>query len=373
VECNSLGGETKTGGKPVKILVRATNWVGDAVMSLPALRAIRRRWPTAEIVVLARPWVAELYRDQECADRLWIYDQRGRHAGFLGRERLARELRGERFRVALLLQNAFEAAWLAWRARIPERIGYARDGRSWLLTRAIAMPRSGEGPAHESYYYLKLLRDAGWIEHLPIVSDITLRVPEGAREGAEQRLRSAGARAGATRVALAPGAAYGSAKCWLAERYAALADHLIAACDADVILFGAPQEREMAQRIARSMQRRALNLTGETAIGELPALFRACRLFIGNDSGAMHVAAAVGLPVVAIFGPTNPEATSPVTPRLTLIREPVSCSPCLLRHCPIDHRCMTRISVERVFGAAREWLEGRAETASPESRSAGVG
>jgi heptosyltransferase-2 len=137
----------------LKILVRATNWVGDAVMSLPALRAIRSRWPQAEIAVLARSWVADLYRHQGCADRLLVYDHRGRHSGFWGRERLVRELRAERFDVAMLLQNAFDAAWLAWRAGIPERIGYARDGRSWLLTSAIALPVGGEIPLHQSYYY----------------------------------------------------------------------------------------------------------------------------------------------------------------------------------------------------------------------------
>jgi heptosyltransferase-2 len=357
----------------VKILVRATNWVGDAVMSLPALRAIRGRWPQAEIVVLARPWVAELYHDQECADRLLVYEHRGRHRGFLGRERLARELRAERFDAAMLLQNAFDAAWLAWRARIPERIGYARDGRSWLLTRAVAVPGRGELQRHQSYYYLELLRRAGWIERLPEVDAIHLRVPEEARRGAEQKLLGAGARPGATRIALAPGAAYGSAKCWLAERYAALADGLIAAADADVIVFGAPPEKEMAERIVRSMQRRAINLAGGTSIGELPALLGACRLFVGNDSGAMHVAAAVGLPVVGIFGPTDPEATRPATPLFTLIREPVFCSPCLLRHCPIDHRCMTRISVEQVFRAVQARLAPAAEIASREARSAGIG
>ena len=357
----------------MKILVRATNWVGDAVMSLPALRAIRGRWPQAEIAVLARPWVADLYRGQDCADRLLVYEHRGRHRGFLGREGLSRELRGERFDVAVLLQNAFEAAWLAWRAGIPERIGYARDGRSWLLTRPLAAPGRGELQRHQSYYYLELLRRAGWIERLPAVEAIHLRVPEEARRSAERRLLAAGARDGATRIALAPGAAYGSAKCWPAERYAALADGLIAACDADVIVFGAPQEKEMAERIVRSMQQRAVNLAGTTSIGELPALLGACRLFVGNDSGAMHVAAAVGLPVVGIFGPTDPEATRPVTPLFTLVREPVFCSPCLLRHCPIDHRCMTRISVEQVFRAARARLEPPAETASWETRSAGIG
>ena len=340
----------------MKILVRATNWVGDAIMAIPALEAVRARWGGAEIVVLARSWVADLYRGQGYADRVIVFDYRGRHRGILGRERLAAELRSEKFDAALLLQNAFEAAWLAWRAGIPERIGYARDARSWLLTQAIPVPQTGETPAHETYYYLELLKRAGWLAQLPAIRRIELRVTPAARLAAEERLGAAGARPGARRIAFAPGAAYGSAKCWEPERYAALADRLIAAFDADVILFGAPQESEMAARIVQAMQGKAINLAGATEIGELPGLLAACCLFIGNDAGAMHVAGAVGIPVVGIFGPTDPEGTSPVTPNFTLVREPVECSPCFLRHCPIDHRCMTRISVDRVFGASLAWL-----------------
>jgi heptosyltransferase II len=342
----------------VKILIRATNWVGDAIMAIPALQAIRSRWPDAELTVLARPWVADLYRGQGIADRLIVYENRGRHQGLLGRERLIAELRREKFDAAVLLQNAFEAAWLAWRAGIPQRIGYARDARRWLLTSAIKPPERDEIPAHETYYYLELLRRAGWLQSLPTVSRITLTVPESARDQAAQRLLAAGARPGGLWLAFAPGAAYGSAKCWQPERYAALADELIAAHNADVILFGTPQESEMAARIEKNMQRRAINLVGATTIGELPALLAACRLFVGNDSGAMHVASAVGLPVVGIFGPTDPHGTSPVTPQFALVRQPVSCSPCFLRQCPIDHRCMTRIAVQDVFVAAESLLAG---------------
>lgn len=356
----------------MKILVRATNWLGDAVMAIPALEAIRSHEPGAEIVVLARPWVADLYRGQGHADRIVVYDNSGRHHGFLGRERLAAELRREKFDVAVLFQNALDAAWLVWRAGIPVRIGYARDGRSWLLTRAIPVPRDGEAPAHETLYYLELLRRVGWLARLPTVDRITLRVPDDARRDAEQRLMTAGARKSAAWIAFAPGAAYGSAKCWPPERYAALADRMIDACDADVILFGAPGERDMAARIAKAMRHTAFNLAGATSVGELPALLASCRLFIGNDSGAMHVAGAVGLPVVGIFGPTDPEGTSPVTPRFTLVREPVPCSPCFLRHCPVDHRCMTRISVERVFDAARARLAGAPVAESPESRNSEI-
>ncbi len=347
----------------MRILVRATNWVGDAVMSIPALEAIRGRWPQAEIGILARPGVAELYRGQGYADRLLVFDDAGWHRGVWGRRRLAAELRGERFDIAVLLQNAFEAAWITWRARIPVRIGYNRDARGFLLTRAVDVPRPGELPAHEAYYYLELLRRAGWIERLPAVEHIALRVEPTQRERAAEMLRRAGARSGTFRVALGPGAAYGPAKCWLPERYAALADRLIADFDADVILFGTSAERVVAERISAAMRRRPVTLVGATSIGDLLALLAVCDLFIGNDSGAMHLAAAVGLPVVGIFGPTDPAGTAPVTPRFRLVRQPVSCSPCFLRECPVDHRCMARIAVDAVYEAARPWMAGSARSA----------
>lgn len=344
----------------MKLLVRATNWIGDAVMSLPALAAVRGRWPSAEISVLARAPVAELYRGQGIADRLIVIDHPGRHSGWLGRARLARELRRERFDVALLLQNAFEAAWLAWRARIPVRIGYNRDGRGFLLTRAADVPQPGEVPTHETYYYLELLRRVGWIERLEPVTEIRLSVDAAACTRAEELLRRAGARVGAKRIALAPGASYGMAKCWPAARYATLADRWIADFDADVVLFGTAAERGVAQRIMRTMRHRAVSLVGETRAADLPALLAQCHLFLGNDSGAMHVAAAVGLPGVAVFGPTDASGTAPLAPDFRLVQQPVSCSPCFLRHCPVDHRCMTRIGVDAVDAAVRPLLTGRA-------------
>jgi heptosyltransferase-2 len=348
----------------MKILVRAPNWLGDAVMSIPALELIRHRWPDAEISILARASVAELYRGQAYANRLVALEPAARHQGVLGVARLASELRRERYDLAVLLQNAFAAAWLAWRAAIPERIGYDRDGRGWLLTRAVPVPQAGEIPPHETYYYLELLRRAGWIDRLPEVTEIRLCLEGSAIERAEMLLRRAGARPGRAesvraplRIAFAAGAAYGSAKCWPASRYAALADRLIAEFDADMILCGAVAERGVAERITAEMAHRPVMLVGETPIGALPAVLASCDLFVGNDSGAMHVAGAVGLPVVAIFGPTDPKATAPLTPRVTVVQQPVSCSPCFLRHCPVDHRCMTRVELEAVYAAARRWLE----------------
>jgi heptosyltransferase II len=354
----------------MKILVRAPNWVGDAVMAIPALEAIRRTHVSAEIAILARPAVADLCCDQPFANRILKYDHSGRHKGLWGREKLAVELRSEKFDRAILLQNAFEAAWLAWRAGIPERVGYARDGRGFLLTKPIPVPREGEIAQHESHYYLELIRRAGWIEARGEIAPIRLQVPLAAREAAQASLLRAGARSGAWRCAIAPGASYGAAKCWPAERFAALADRLISECGADVILFGTPGEKEMTARICSAMKCKPISLVGQTSMRELAALFSACSIFIGNDSGAMHVAAAAGLPVIGIFGPTDPEGTSPLTPQFSLIREPVSCSPCFLRSCPVDHRCMERISVDAVFFTAQQNQDSEKKSQHWSSRNA---
>ena len=341
----------------MRILIRATNWVGDAILALPALRQVRAKFPQATIAVVARPYVADLYRDQGICDELIPYDPKGEHGGWSGRERLAREIHEKKFDVALLLQNAFDAAWLVWRAGVPERIGYARDGRRLLLTRAITVPKAGEIPAHEKFYYLELLRRAGWINDLPDDTLISLQVPSGARQRATEKLLQAGASPHATRVAIGPGASYGSAKCWPPERFAEWANWLQARSDAEVILFGTAAETSVSEAITAKIMRKPLDLTGKTTIAELPALFSQCHLFLGNDSGAMHVAAAVGLPVVAVFGPTDPHGTAPVTPRSTVVQEKPYCSPCFLRRCPTDHRCMTNVTAEMVEVAAVPWLK----------------
>jgi heptosyltransferase-2 len=340
----------------MKLLIRATNWVGDAIMALPALRTVRSRFPEAKIAILARPYVADIYRDQDVCDQLIQYDSQERHAGILGRERLAIELRVLQFDVALLLQNAFDAAWLAWRAGIPERIGYSRDGRSFLLTKAVQVPKPGVIPPHEKFYYLELLRRAGWIDSLPEERFISLNVSEQSRNRAADFLVQSGARPDSLRIAIGAGASYGSAKCWSPSRFAEVVNRLQAQTNADIILFGTVAEAPVTRAISSEMCRPPIDLTEKTAIADLPALLSQCHLFIGNDSGAMHVAAAVGLPVVAVFGPTDPYGTSPVTPRCTIVQQKPYCSPCFLRYCPTDHRCMQTITTDMVEAAAKPWL-----------------
>lgn len=331
----------------MKLLIRATNWVGDAIMALPALRAVRSRFREAEITILARPYVADIYKGQGVADDLMTVEPS---------KNVVSEVRARKFDAALLLQNAFEAAWVAWRAGIPERIGYARDGRSALLTKAARVPRPGEIPAHEQFYYLELLRRAGWLDTLPQETFITLNVAEENRRRAEETLQAAGARTGQARIAIGAGASYGSAKCWPPDRFAVLANRLQEQTGASVVLFGTAGERAVSSAIASGLRRPPIDLTGKTSIAELPALLSRCQLFIGNDSGAMHVAAAVGLPIVAVFGPTDPFGTAPVTPRCTIVQQRPYCSPCFLRRCPTDHRCMTSVTAEAVESAAKPWI-----------------
>ena len=340
----------------MKLLIRATNWVGDAIMALPALRAVRARFTDAEIAILARPYVGDLYREQRVCDRLIDYDSGGEHAGTAGGERLVRELRREKFDTALLLQNAFDAAWIVWRAGIPRRIGYARDGRSLLLSEAVTAPRAGEIPPHETFYYLELLRRVGWIEGLPEEMEVRLEVSAARRRRGAEILLEAGARPHALRIAIGAGASFGAARCWPAERFAEAANRLAELADADVVLFATAGEAAVTGAIAEKLRKPAIDLTGKTAIAELPGALSQCHLFIGNDSGVMHVAGAVGLPVVGIFGPTDPFGTAPATARRAIVQEKPYCSPCFLRRCPTDHRCMTRIAPEVVVAAARTWI-----------------
>jgi heptosyltransferase-2 len=341
----------------MKILIRATNWVGDAIMALPAIRVVRQKFRGDHISIVARPYVAEIYRGQGICDELIPYDSKGERRGWGAREDSYAELRARKYDVAILLQNAFDAAWLAWRAGIPQRIGYARDARSFLLTKAIPVPKPGEIPPHEKFYYLELIRRAGWLDKLPAETQITLQVPEEQKVRANEMLVAGGVCPGAPRVALGAGASYGSAKCWPPERFAAVASRLQSEKNAEVILFGTAAEASVSGAIASAMSRKPIDLTGKTSIGDLPALLSQCHLFLGNDSGAMHVAAAVGLPVVAIFGPTDPNGTAPVTPRHAIVQQKPYCSPCFLRRCPTDHRCMKSVTAEMVEGAAAPWLD----------------
>jgi heptosyltransferase II len=353
---------------PARMLIRGTNWIGDAVMSEPALSAIRQAFPKADITLLVKPAIAELFQQHPAIDHLLVYEHRGRHARLSGKWALGSELRRGRFDVAILFQNAFEAALLAFLAGIPRRYGYGTDGRAFLLSDAITAPNR-TALAHQTQYYLDLLRPLG-ITPLPAAP--RLFVSDSEEERMTQRLMEAGIQATERLIGINPGSTYGSAKRWLPERFAQAADRMVEQFGGRVVIVGAAGEEALGQAIAEKMLSKPVVLSGRTSIRELMSIIKRCRLFITNDTGPMHIAAAFGVPVVAIFGSTDFRTTSPFGETHQIVRQPVECSPCLLRECPIDHRCMTGVTVEHVCEAAAKQLhmqKAKGKIADPVSES----
>ena len=335
------------------LLVRATNWLGDAVMTTPALAAVREGFPDARIVLLARPLVAELFRHHPDVDEVMVYERPGRHDGAFGRLRLAGELRRRRFDGALLLQNAFDAALIAFLGRIPERVGYPTDGRRILLTLPVPLT-PGILERHEVEYYLCLIDGLGIPR--PVPASLKLTVTEEERQAMATRLASLGIDRGAPIVAINPGATYGSAKRWYPDRFAAVADALSEEWGAAVVVVGSPAEAPLAGEIEAATRKPSINLGGKTTVRELMALLSLSSFLVTNDSGPMHIGAALGVPLVAIFGPTDWRRTSPWTSLAKIVRVEIDCSPCRRRVCDRGHECMLGVTPDMVIAAAKELL-----------------
>ncbi|OFW09303.1 MAG: lipopolysaccharide heptosyltransferase II [Acidobacteria bacterium RIFCSPLOWO2_02_FULL_67_36] len=328
---------------PARLLVRAPNWLGDAVMALPALAGVRAAFPSSVIGIAAPASIALLFDEGTTAapDEVIALDE--------GRSEV-RALAAGRFDAALLLPNSFRSAWTARRANIPERWGYSANLRSRLLTRAVSRP---SGKRHQSAYYLELARGLG-IPAPDALPRVTPRAATVAR--AVELLSRSGIEPGTVVVGFAPGAAYGHAKRWPPARVAALVRRVFEEAGAVSVLVGAAGDREAGREIESSLSSgvRLVNLIGRTDLRLLTGVLARCRAFVSNDSGAMHLAAALGVRVAAIFGPTDERATAPMGDHDVLIHQ-VFCRPCMLRDCPIDHRCMKGITVDAVFAA----LKGR--------------
>lgn len=353
------------GSPPVsRLVVLAPNWLGDAVMALPAVADIRRYFPAATVAVAARPGLAPLFGVAPGVDEVLPLAASGR-ALVRGRAD-ASALEAGRFDLAVLFPHSFYAAWIARRARIPERWGYRGDWRTMLLTRPVRRPR---GRMHLGERYQRLLQECG-ISSGPLRPRLTVPRDEGA--AGRLRLAREGWAPSTPLVGLAPGAAFGFAKQWPPDRFASLARRL-AERGVSCVLVGLPADRAAGQRVMAAFERAGktvggagtiVNLVGRTTLEELMGVMTHCESFVANDSGAAHLAAAIGLPVVTIFGPTDERITAPLQGEtcpgeLVVLSHPVFCRPCHARECPIDHRCMKRIEPERVFEAVVGQLAGR--------------
>jgi heptosyltransferase-2 len=329
-------------------------------MCEPALRGLRSLFPQAELTLLAKRTVAELFAGYTGLNRVLVYDDKGAHAGLAGKWTLAGTLRRHRFDLAVLFQNAFEAAFITWLAGIPRRYGYLTDGRAIFLTDPVAVPGS-HSLTHQVEYYWNLLTPLG-LSGAPPSPQLMVSAEEERQMG--ERLASSGVAPSDLVIGINPGSTYGSAKRWLPDRFAEVAQRLAARISEEkgtrtaVVILGAKGEESLGTDIAARILGRSVVLSGTTTIRELMAVTKRCRLLITNDTGPMHIAAACGVPVVAIFGPTDWRTTAPYGQEQAIVREPVDCAPCLLRECPIDHRCMTRVPVDRVYDTAVKQLEG---------------
>ena len=320
-------------------------------MTTPAIRAIRKRFPNSHISLLAKPWVVPVFENSEHIDRLLIYDDKGRHKGIFGKFRLARDLKKYHFDAAILLQNAFEAALITFLARIPLRVGYNTDVRQLLLTHAVSCTDEIK-KKHQTDYYLDIIRGIGMKE---VNRELYLELNQRDRLRAEKTLLEQHLSLDDKIVGINPGATYGPAKQWPLDRYAHLADKIQAFSGCQIIIFGGPDDRNLGKKISQKMQHRPIDLSGKTSLGEAMALIERCDLFITNDSGLMHVAAALDVPLIAIFGSTNSITTGPLSQNSRIVQVPLECSPCLRQECPKGHfDCMGRISVEMVFKVVKE-------------------
>jgi heptosyltransferase-2 len=338
---------------PQRILVRAPTWIGDAVMATPALRALRAARPRAEIAVEGRPVVGALLCGLASFDR-FLPDPGGGVGAALAR---ARRLAAARFEWAVLLPDSPRAALGPFLARVPRRVGYARDAlRRALLTEALAPPRERGRrlPVPMTERYLRITRHLG----CPDAGErLELAVDPAAEEALDRDLRRRGVGRAERLLVVTPGAGFGPAKRWPPGHFAAASERLARRLGLVPVLAPAPREQGLARAIAGALRVRAVALVDPPPdVERLKALVARAALVLCNDSGPRHVAVALGRPVVVAMGPSDPRHTARHLEQERVLREPVACSPCGRRACPIDHRCMTRLRPERVVAAGEELL-----------------
>ncbi len=324
--------------------MRGVNWVGDTILTYPTIEALKRHFPKSQITILVPSHLVDLWETSPHVEEILSFKKKRGVQSVLEDFKISRLLREKRFDLGLILPRSFRSAFQLYLAGIPVRIGYKDEGRSFLLTHGI--PRTGEVlRSHRVFYYQELLKFFG-IEAESSSPRLCLR--EKDRIGAEEILQKKGLLDGRPLIGINPGAAYGLAKCWYPDRFAELGKRLSQKWKTTFLIFGREEERETAEKIIHRLGEGGVDLTGKTNLLQLAALLERCSLLVTNDTGTMHVASAVGTPVVAIFGPTDPTATGPWGDGHIVVKKKVACSPCFKRVCSTDHRCMELISVDEV-------------------------
>ena len=334
-----------------RILIRGVNWVGDTLLTYPSVQRLKTLFPQSHIAVLVREGLVDLWKTFPFVDEIISL-----HGSFWKDTRLCLSLRRREFDLAITFPRSFHSALQIYLSRVPMRIGYQEEGRSVFLTHGI--PRTEEVlRVHRIHYYGKLIEPLGQ-SGAPPSPRLFLR--EEDREWAEEGLGELGLLDGRPLIGMNPGATYGLAKCWYPDRFGELGKRLFKKWKATVLLFGKEEERPIAKEVLGYLGKGGVDLTGKTRLLQLAAILERCQLLVTNDTGTMHVGAAVGTPVVALFGSTDPITTGPWGDGHVVIRKEVPCSPCLKRVCPTAHQCMEMIGVEEVEEVITHQLNRRA-------------
>lgn len=353
------GQSTWWGQEPQRIIVRMPNWLGDLVMATPVLHDLRERFPQAKIIPMCLENLAGLLVNDPNVTDIFAFKKPSGWIHHLHRSNILEPLRHEGFDLGVLLTNSLSSAWWFWRGHVRHRLGYTGHWRRMLLDKALPLP-PGYETQHLVTTYKMLLAPLG----IPLsTTGPRLYVGEEERRTAEKRLAEDGIEPGIILIGINPGAAYGSAKCWLPDRFQALTLRLLENPRHRVIFFGDPAGTPLVNDICANMPARVINMAGKTSIRELAAFIQCCHILITNDSGPMHMAAALGVPPLALFGSTSDVRTGPYSIG-RVIHKHVECSPCYRRVCPIDFRCMKRIEVEEVYNNALEMIYTRETSVS---------
>lgn len=340
---------------PRNIIVRMPNWVGDLVMATAILTDLRRAFPEAKITAMAREPICELLEEDREIDELFTFSKVGLFSRHSDRRSITQKLREAKYDLGLLLTHSFSSAWWFWQGGVKQRIGFPCNGRRLLLTHPVPLPDNLEDQ-HLVVTYKMLLAPLG----IPLSnSKPRLFLTDEEMQEAQKLLRDSGVPAGATLVGIHPGATYGSAKCWLPERFREVTEELLKDPDLYLLYFGDAASIPVVKQICRGLPSRVINFAGLTSLRELAALIQQCTLLLTNDSGPMHIADALGTPLVALFGSTSDVVTGPYRSSGKVIHKHVSCSPCYQRTCPIDFRCMRQISSQEVVEEMQHILRQR--------------
>ena len=333
-----------------KIVIRGVNWIGDAIMTTPAITQLAENFPDAKITIVVKEWTRDVFIGNSFINDIVVCNPKN----FFEYIRVIRKLRKERFDIGVAFPNSFSSALFLFLLGAKYRVGYKTDCRGMFLNIKTPRTREWEFDKLRIDYFLNIVNLIG---KKSAGRELVLNVSREAQTFAENFLKENEIDKKDTIIGFNPGAAYGEAKCWPVKKYAELGNRLISAYNAKLVLFGSLHDQGLVNILAKELRNKCAIAAGKTTLQDSIGLVNKCKLFVTGDTGPLYIASALMIPTLAIFGPTNPATVAIPSEKLVVAYKKVSCSPCFLRECPKDHRCMEEVSVEEVFAEISRMIE----------------